>query len=78
MMIDNLSMKYIAESRLVSHCTKHLEIRYLFVKQLLLDYPVHLKWIPSKENIADILTKYFTTVGTFVGLVRKLASDRQH
>jgi hypothetical protein len=78
MLIDNLSMKYIAESKLTSHRTKHLEIRYLFVKQLLNDHPVVLKWIPSEENVADILTKYFSTVGIFKVLVSKIASDRVH
>lgn len=76
--IDNLSMKYIAESKLMSHRTKHLEIRYLFIKELLADHPVVLKWVPSEENVADILTKYFTTVGTFKTLVSMIASNRIH
>ena len=78
MHIDNLSMKYIVESVLTSHRTKHLHIRYLFIKQLLSDHPVVLKWVPSEDNIADLLTKYFTTVGVFKGLVSKIASDRDH
>jgi hypothetical protein len=76
--IDNLSMKYVAESVLTSHRTKHLEIRYLFVRQLLVDHPVVLKWIPSEENLADVFTKYFTAVGVFKGLVSKIAADRDH
>lgn len=76
--IDNLSMKYIVESVLTSHRTKHLDIRYLFVKQLLAEHPVVLKWIPSEENVADIFTKYFMAVGVFKGLVSKIASDRDH
>jgi len=76
--IDNLSMKYVAESVLTSHRTKHLEIRYLFVRQLLVDHPVVLKWIPSEHNITDIFTKYFTTVGVYKGLVSKVTSDRNH
>jgi hypothetical protein len=78
MKIDNLSMKYIAESKLMSHRTKHLDIRYLFIKQLLEEHPVVLKWVPSEENIADILTKCFSTVGVFKGLVSRIASNRSH
>jgi hypothetical protein len=67
--IDNLSMKYVAKSVLTSHRTKHLEICYLFIHQLLIDHPILLKWVLSEDNIADIFTKYFTTVGAFKGLV---------
>ncbi len=76
--IDNLSMKYVAESVLMSHRMKHLEICYLFICQLLVDHPVILKWVPSEENVADIFTKYFTTVGVFKGLVLKIATDHNH
>jgi hypothetical protein len=76
--IDNLSMKYVAESVLTSHRTKHLNIRYLFIRQLLNDHPVVLKWVPSEDNVADIFTKYFTTVGVFKGLVLKITADRDH
>ena len=76
--IDNLSMKYVAESVLTSHRTKHLNICYLFIRQLLNDHPVVLKWVPSEDNVADIFTKYFTTVGVFKGLVLKITADRDH
>ena len=78
MCIDNLSMKYIAESKLTSHRTKHLDLRYLFVKQLLTEHPVILQWVSSEENIADLLTKYFTTVSTFKNLVKMVTADRIH
>ena len=34
MYIDNLLMNYVAESVLMSHRTKHLDICYMFVRQL--------------------------------------------
>ena len=70
--IDNLSLKYIAETILVSHRTKHLNIRYLFIKQLIEEHPVILKWIPSQENLADVLTKYVPSIGNFVTLVSQI------
>jgi len=76
--IDNLSMKYITESVLMSHRTKHLELRYLFIKQLIQDHPVVLKWIPSEANIADIFTKYVTTVGIFKTLVFMILNECKH
>lgn len=78
MCIDNLSMKYIAESVLTSHRTKHLNIRYLFVKQLLNDHPVVLKWVPTEENVADLFTKYFTTVGVFKALTSRITNGSIH
>ena len=78
MHIDNLSMKYVAESVLMSHRTKHLDIRYMFVRQLLKDHSVVLKWIPSEENIADIFTKYILVVGVFKSLISKITCNRIH
>lgn len=78
MHIDNLSMKYVAESVLMSHRTKHLDIRYMFVRQLLKDHSVVLKWIPSEENIADIFTKYMLVVGVFKSLISKITCNRIH
>jgi hypothetical protein len=76
--IDNLSMKYIAESILMSHRTKHLEIRHLFIKQLLLEHPVILKWVPSDANLADIFTKYISVVGNFKTLASSILRECAH
>jgi hypothetical protein len=77
-LIDNLSMKYILESILTSHRTKHLEIRYLFIKQLLNDHPVILKWIGSEENLADIFTKYLDNSTNFRSLALRILREREH
>jgi hypothetical protein len=45
--VDNLSMKYVPELVLMSQRTKHLEIHYLFICQLLIDHPIVLKWVLS-------------------------------
>ena len=37
--------------------TKHISVRYHFIRDLITDKVLHLQAIPTEENIADILTK---------------------
>ena len=37
--------------------TKHISVRYHFIRDLITERVLQLKQIPSEENIADILTK---------------------
>ena len=76
--IDNMSMKYILESILTSHRTKHLDIRYLFVRQLIQEFPVILKWVASYENLADIFTKYLDAASSFKSLACRILREREH
>ena len=37
--------------------TKHIPIKYHFLREQVLEQKVKLEYVPSKEQVADILTK---------------------
>ena len=41
----------------ISQRTKHIDVRYHFIKNLVETKVIDLKYIKSKDNIADIFTK---------------------
>jgi hypothetical protein len=55
--IDNRGAGYIAENNINNKLTKHIDIRYHFVRHYINEKTVELFYVPSSENIADILTK---------------------
>jgi len=51
----NLSTNIVQHSK-----TKHIAIKYHFLREQVQDQMVKLDYVPSKENIADIFTKPLT------------------
>ena len=37
--------------------TKHIEIKYHFIRDVVHKWVVKLKYVPTKEQVADVLTK---------------------
>jgi len=55
---DNQATIQLAQfSDKVSQRTKHIDIRYHFLREVIADGQVKLAWIQSKDQLADILTK---------------------
>jgi hypothetical protein len=54
---DNTSAISLAENKLISARTKHIQTRYHFVKQLIEDGDICVKYVPGSENVADTFTK---------------------
>lgn len=54
---DNRGAKYIAENATCHSRTKHIATRYHFVRQLVKNDEVKLKYVPTTIMPADILTK---------------------
>lgn len=54
---DNRGAKYIAENVTCHSRTKHIATRYHFVRQLVRNYEIKLRHVPSEIMPADILTK---------------------
>lgn len=42
--------------------TKHIDIKYHFVRELVENERVNLEYVPTNENIADMFTKPLTSV----------------
>eukprot|EP00253_Pinus_taeda_P015723 PITA_15723 len=54
---DNTSAINISKNRVMHSKTKHISIKYHFLKEQVLEHKVKLEYVPSKEQVADILTK---------------------
>jgi hypothetical protein len=56
-MCDNTSATNISKNHFLHSKTKHIPIKYHFLREQILDRVVKLEYIPSKEKIEDIFTK---------------------
>eukprot|EP00253_Pinus_taeda_P005852 PITA_05852 len=54
---DNTSAISISKNRVMHSKTKHIPIKYHFLREQVLEQKVKLEYVPSKEQVADILTK---------------------
>eukprot|EP00253_Pinus_taeda_P030743 PITA_30743 len=54
---DNTSVINISKNPVMHSKTKHIPIKYHFLREQVLEQKVKLEYVPSKEQIVDILTK---------------------
>lgn len=54
---DNQSAISFSKSPVENHRSKHIDIRYHFLRNLVFDKKFDLKFVKSKDNIADMFTK---------------------
>eukprot|EP00253_Pinus_taeda_P028597 PITA_28597 len=54
---DNKSAISISKNHVMHSKTKHIPIKYHFLRKQVLEQKVKLEYVPSKEQVADILTK---------------------
>ena len=57
MFYDNTSVINISKNPMMHSKTKHISIKYHFVRELVQDKEIRLEYVHSKEKIADIFTK---------------------
>jgi hypothetical protein len=55
--VDNIGAIFLAENRNTSERTKHVDIRYHFVREMIDENFLSVKFVPTDQNIADIFTK---------------------
>jgi hypothetical protein len=68
---DNTSAISIAENPVQHSRTKHIEIRYHFIREYVLNGTIELQFVPTDKQIADIFTKPLDEA-TFFKLVGEL------
>jgi hypothetical protein len=54
---DNLGALFLAKNAQVSGRTKHIDVRHHYIRDLIKDKKLELKFIKSEDNPADIMTK---------------------
>eukprot|EP00253_Pinus_taeda_P036532 PITA_36532 len=54
---DNTSAISISKNPVMHSKTKHIHVKYHFLREQVLEQKVKLDYVPSKEQVADILTK---------------------
>ncbi len=69
--IDNQAAQRLAENPVNQDRTKHIDVRYHFIRQVLASKKVILEHVDTKENVSDLLTKSVTRK-VFTKLVSKL------
>ncbi len=57
---DNTPALFLATNPVVTPRSKHIDIRFHFIRDLCERNLLTLKWIPSSAQVADILTKYLS------------------
>ncbi|MCO5568844.1 hypothetical protein L7F22_022545 [Adiantum nelumboides] len=57
LLCDNQSCMAIARNPMFHVRTKHIEVQYHFVRELILDGEVEMEYCPTMDNCADIFTK---------------------
>ena len=68
MYVDSSAAIAIASKPGINHKTKHIPLRYHFIRQLIVDLEIATVKINTTQNLADILTKAVDR-GTFDRLV---------
>ena len=56
-MCDNTSAITISKNLVMHSKTKHIPIKYHFLREQVLEQKVKLEYVPSKEQVVDIFTK---------------------
>jgi len=54
---DSMSAIYLAKNQVYHARTKHIDVKYHFVRDVLEDGDIEVKKIHTKDNPADMLTK---------------------
>ena len=55
--LDNKGAQYLAQNYVNNNRTKHLDVRYHFIRHYVHQKLIQLCHIPSKQNLADLFTK---------------------
>ena len=55
--VDNVGAIFMSENTSTSGRTKHVDVRYRYVNEMVLDGFLKIKFVKTEENVADIFTK---------------------
>lgn len=55
--VDNQGAMCLAKNQITSDRSKHIDLRYFFLREMVDEGKVAFKYVPSERNLADMLTK---------------------
>jgi hypothetical protein len=59
--VDNVGAIFIAENASATSCTKHIDVRYHFIRELIENITIKIVFVKSEDNKADMsIIKYFS------------------
>ena len=58
--VDNIGAIYMADNEVSSGRTKHIDIRHHFIREMVMDEFLKIKFVRSEQNRSDIFTKNTT------------------
>lgn len=61
LMCDNDAAIVLSEDPMFHSRSKHIDIKYHYIRQCCENHSILIRYIPSEENVADILTKALPT-----------------
>ena len=69
---DNQGCIALATNAMTTSRTKHIDIKYHFVRQCVQRQQVDIVWVPTVEMVADILTKFSCPAAQHLLLAQKM------
>ena len=73
--VDNVGAIFMSENTSTSGRTKHIDIRYRYVNEMILDGFLKVVFVKTSENIADVFTKNVRSE-TYRELVKHFLMDK--
>ena len=71
---DNLGATYLSANPIFHARTKHVKVDYHFVRDRVAKKEIHIRFIPSRDQLADVFTKPLSAV-SFTAFRFKLRVD---
>ena len=75
---DNLGATFLSAKLLFLARTKHVEVDHHFVRELVARHQLHVLFLPSKEQLADIFTKALPRTSFICICDKLLVRSRDH
>ena len=76
MRVDNVGVIFMSENTSTSGRMKHIDIRYWYVNETILDVFLKVLFVKTSENVADVFTKNMKSE-TYRELVRHFLMDKK-
>ena len=73
---DNQGCIALATNAVTTNRTKHIDVRYHFIRQCVQRNQVKVVWIPTVDMVADILTKFSCSASQHYALAVKMMGGR--